>query len=114
MILVIGGLRIRKNNCIILKIMLYNRMETYIVANNKWREQMVKHQQKYINSNDCIVHETETRMIVNTSMPHANMMHDGSRPFAVCVKIPGSMGRVSCMGRYETLAKAKAALKYLK
>lgn len=73
---------------------------------------MIKHQQKYINSNDCIVHETEGRMIVNTGKPNANMMHDGSRPFAVCIKLSG--GRVSCMGRYETLSKAKAALKYLK
>lgn len=61
---------------------------------------------------DCIVFEAESRMVVDTSKPYANMMHNSSRPFAVCVKIGG--GRVSCIGRYETLAKAKAALKYLK
>jgi hypothetical protein len=73
---------------------------------------MVKHQDKY--PNGCIAFETERRMVVNTGLPHANMMHDGSRPFAVCVKIDGSAGRVTCIGRYETLARAKAALRYLK
>jgi len=73
---------------------------------------MVKHQQKYINFNDCIVFETEGRMIVNTGKPNANMMHSTAQPFAVCIKLSG--GRVSCMARYETLAKAKAALKHLK
>jgi len=74
---------------------------------------MVKHQADYVDSRRCILFETEARLIVHTGMPHANMMHDGSRPYAVCVKI-GENGRVSCLGRYETLAKAKAALKYLK
>lgn len=73
---------------------------------------MVKRQTNYI-SKGCVLVETPARMVVNTSLPHANLMHDASRPFAVCVKL-GNNGRVSCLGRYETEAKARAALRYLK
>jgi hypothetical protein len=74
---------------------------------------MVKHQDQYP-KNGCIMLETDARMIVNTGLPNANMMHDVSRPFAVCVKIQHSVGRVSCIGRYATLNAAKAALRYRK
>lgn len=63
----------------------------------------------------CIVFEDGDRMVVDTSKSHANMMYDTSRPFAVVEKIKGgSIGRVTCKGRYETIKKAKAALKYLR
>ncbi len=68
------------------------------------------HISKYLQQS--ILFDSGDRLVVHTGKPFANMMHDASRPFAVCVKIGN--GRVSCMGRYETKNKAKAAVKYLK
>lgn len=63
---------------------------------------------------NAIVLEKGNRLIVDTSRPHANMMHDASRPFAVCERLYAShLGRVTCLARYETLPKAKRALRYL-
>jgi hypothetical protein len=64
---------------------------------------------------NAIVLEKGNRLIVDTSRPHANMMHDASRPFAVCERLDASRpGRVTrCLARYATLAKAKRALHYL-
>ncbi len=60
-----------------------------------------------------IVYDNGERLIVDTRGDNANMMHDAARPFAVCRRMFGRIGRVSCLGRYETLAKARAALRYL-
>jgi len=63
---------------------------------------------------NAIVLEKGDRLIVDTSKPLANMMHDAARPFAVCERLyAGRPGRVTCLARYETLAKAKRALRYL-
>lgn len=60
----------------------------------------------------AVVFESGDRLIVNTAAPDANMMHDGSRPFALCERVSAAhLGRVTTKGRYETLAKAKAALR---
>lgn len=61
----------------------------------------------------CIVYDNSDRMIVDTRLPNANMMNDATRPFAVCRRLHGASGRVTCIGRYETLTKAKSALRYL-
>jgi hypothetical protein len=63
---------------------------------------------------NAIIVEKGDRLIVDTSKPLANMMHDASRPFAVCERLYASRpGRVTCLGRYEDLAKAKRAMRYL-
>jgi hypothetical protein len=63
----------------------------------------------------AIVHTEGDRLIVDTSQPMANMMHDTSRPFAVCERVSGRVpGRVTALGRYSTFAKAARALRYLK
>lgn len=59
-----------------------------------------------------ILFDSVERMVVHTGKPFANMMHDGSRPFAVCQKLGD--GRARCIGRYDGFGRAKAALKYLK
>jgi len=61
-----------------------------------------------------IIFEKGDRLIVDTSKPNANLMHDATRPFAVCVKIPIGIGRVRVLARYENLPGAKRALRYLK
>ena len=61
-----------------------------------------------------IIFEKDDRLIVDTSKPHSNMMHVAARPFAVCERLYARRpGRVTCLARYETLAKAKRALYYL-
>lgn len=61
-----------------------------------------------------IVFTDADRSIIDTSKPNVNMMHDATRPFAVVEAVSSRVvGRVTCKGRYETLAKAKRALKYL-
>lgn len=62
---------------------------------------------------NAIVFEDGDRLVVDTSKPLANMMHDGSRPYAVCERVSAYRGRVTCLARYETLAKAKRAARYL-
>jgi hypothetical protein len=62
----------------------------------------------------AIVYERGDRLVVDTSHPRANMMHDASRPFAVCTRLANTVGRVICMARYETLDAAKRAARYLK
>lgn len=62
----------------------------------------------------AIVVERGDRLIVDTSKPLANMMHDAARPYAVCERLYASRpGRVTCLARYETLDKAKRAMRYL-
>lgn len=61
-----------------------------------------------------IIFEKGDRLIVDTSKPNANLMHDSVRPFAVCVKNPIGIGRVRVLARYETFPAAKRALRYLK
>ncbi len=62
-----------------------------------------------------IIFDNGDRLIVDTRKPNANMMNDAARPFAVCRYLrPGTVGRVTCIGRYESVKKARAALRYLK
>lgn len=63
----------------------------------------------------AIILERDDRLIVDTSQLHANMMHDAAQPFAVCERLFASRpGRVTTLARYDTLAKAKRALRYLR
>lgn len=59
-----------------------------------------------------VIFDSGERLVIHTGKPFANLMHDSSRPYVVCVKIGN--GRVSCIGRYDGFGRAKAALKYLK
>jgi len=62
---------------------------------------------------NCILFESGTRLIVDTSAPMAHLMHDTCRPYALCQRVgDAAPGRVTCIGRYETLLKAKRALYY--
>jgi hypothetical protein len=60
---------------------------------------------------DCILFDHGNFMIVDTGLPHANMMHDAAQPYAVCQHVQGSMGRVVTKGRYRTLDLARRAVR---
>jgi len=60
------------------------------------------------------VYSDGERLIVDTRLANSNLVNDGARPFAVCRYLFGSKHRITCLDRYETLAKAKSALRYLR
>lgn len=61
----------------------------------------------------AIIFECGDRLVVDTAHPLANIMHDASRPFAVCERVSRN-GAVRTLARYATAEQAKRAARYLK